>query len=69
MKLKQFALSVSLLGVLFLGGCASVALESSQESTIAKRFQPPEANKSGLYIYRDSFIGKALKKDIYTRTL
>lgn len=31
----------------------------------AKSFPAPEEGKSGLYIYRDSFVGKALKKDVY----
>lgn len=31
----------------------------------AKTFAAPEEGQSGLFIYRDSFVGKALKKDIY----
>lgn len=31
----------------------------------AKTFAAPEEGKSGLFIYRDSFVGKALKKDVY----
>ena len=30
-----------------------------------KQFAQPMAGNSGLYIYRDSFVGKALKKDIW----
>ncbi|CAM3846222.1 DUF2846 domain-containing protein [Xenorhabdus thuongxuanensis] len=62
---KRLLLSVSLLSALFLGGCASIPLATEQESAKAKSFSTPEKGKSGLYIYRDSFVGKALKKDIH----
>ncbi|MEQ1977607.1 MULTISPECIES: DUF2846 domain-containing protein [unclassified Xenorhabdus] len=65
MNTKKLLLSASLLGALFLSGCASVPLATEQESVKAKSFSAPEESKSGLYIYRDSFVGKALKKDIY----
>ena len=48
-----------------LGGCASVPMKSVKESNQAKQFNPPSNNNSGLYIYRDSFVGQALKKDIW----
>jgi len=48
-----------------LGGCASVPMKSLKESNQAKQFNPPSGNNSGLYIYRDSFVGQALKKDIW----
>lgn len=65
MNTKRLLISASLLGALMLSGCASVPTATPQETTKAKSFSAPEENKSGLYIYRDSFIGKALKKDIY----
>jgi Protein of unknown function (DUF2846) len=55
---------VMLLAVL-LTGCASVNMESKEDSAKAKQFAAPQAGNSGLYIYRDSFVGKALKKDIW----
>ncbi|MDC9596280.1 DUF2846 domain-containing protein [Xenorhabdus anantnagensis] len=64
-NIKRLLLSASLLGTLLLSGCASVPLATEQESVKAKSFLVPEKSKSGLYIYRDSFVGKALKKDIY----
>jgi hypothetical protein len=45
-------------------GCSSVPMESDATASLAKEFNPPTANNAGLYIYRDSFVGKALKKDI-----
>lgn len=40
-------------------------MESKDASTKAKQFNPPSTGNSGLYIYRDSFVGKALKKDVW----
>lgn len=65
MNMKKFFLSISVMGTLILSGCASVPLATEQESVQAKSFAAPEESKSGLYIYRDSFVGKALKKDVY----
>ena len=55
---------VALTAMLFTG-CASVKMESKEASQKAKEFAQPSAGQSGLYIYRDSFVGKALKKDIW----
>ena len=50
---------------LVLTGCASVEIVSKDESTKAKQFSAPSANNAGLYIYRNSSFGGALKKDIW----
>jgi hypothetical protein len=55
---------VALTAVLFTG-CASVKMESKEASQKAKQFAQPSAGQAGLYIYRDSFVGKALKKDVW----
>lgn len=65
MKTKNLFLSASVLAALLLSGCASVPLAPEQESINAKTFPAPEQGKAGLYIYRDSFAGKSLKKDVY----
>lgn len=62
---KRLLLSASLASALLLSGCASIPLATDQESAHAKSFPALEENKAGLYIYRDSFVGKALKKDVY----
>ncbi|MTI08529.1 DUF2846 domain-containing protein [Curvivirga aplysinae] len=49
----------------FVTGCASVPLESEEKSQQAKQFEEPSEGKAGLYIYRDSFVGRALKKDVW----
>lgn len=53
------------LAAAMISGCASVPMESKEASAKAKQFSAPSAGNSGLYIYRDSFVGKALKKDIW----
>lgn len=58
------------MAVLFLAssllvGCASVPMESDEKSSSAKTFQAPSDGMAGLYIYRSSGPGTALKKDIW----
>ena len=50
---------------LLLAGCASVPMENKEASSKAKRFSPPSQGNAGLYIYRTSGVGGALKKDIW----
>jgi hypothetical protein len=49
----------------FVTGCASVNMAPQADSAKAKQFAAPGANNAGLYVYRNSFVGKALKKDIF----
>jgi hypothetical protein len=46
-------------------GCASVNMAPKEDSSKAKQFAAPAANNAGLYVYRNSAIGGALKKDIW----
>ena len=46
-------------------GCASVPLQTPEITASAKEFATPPPDKAGLYIYRSSFVGQALKKDIW----
>lgn len=48
-----------------LSGCASVPTAPKEKDVAAKAFAAPAADSSGIYIYRDSFVGQALKKNIY----
>ena len=50
---------------LFMTGCASVNMATKEESAKAKEFKQPSSGNAGLYVYRNSFVGKALKKDIW----
>ncbi|WP_399679556.1 DUF2846 domain-containing protein [Xenophilus sp.] len=54
---------IALASALFTG-CASVQMESQEASDKAKQFSAPSAGNSGLYLYRDSAVGRALKKDL-----
>ncbi|MBC7601722.1 MAG: DUF2846 domain-containing protein [Ramlibacter sp.] len=58
-------LALSLMTVALLAGCASVKMESKEASNNAKQFAAPAAGMAGVYVYRDSFVGKALKKDVW----
>ena len=64
MHLKKI-LSLSFVALIFMSGCASVPMAASNIDTAKKAFKAPPANKSGLYVYRDSYLGAALKKNIY----
>lgn len=46
-------------------GCASVNMASKEDSSKAKQFNAPAEKNAGLYVYRNSFVGQALKKDIW----
>jgi hypothetical protein len=62
MKIVPFlAIATSLL----VTGCASVTMAPKEDSAKAKQFAPPATNNAGLYVYRNSFVGKALKKDLW----
>ena len=56
--------NVLLAGVLvaMLSGCASVPMASATKDAEAKEFRVPPEGKSGLYIFRDSFVGQALNR-------
>ena len=56
-------LVVSMLAV--LTGCASVPMASAEQNAASKSFATPTADHAGLYVYRDSFVGKALKKSVF----
>ncbi|EDM68146.1 hypothetical protein PE36_20734 [Moritella sp. PE36] len=50
---------------MFLSGCASVPMESNENTRAAKSFDAPSLNHSVIYVYRkDAFVGSVLKKDI-----
>ena len=52
--------------VLLLGGCATVPMASVEDDTTRKMFSSPSEGASGLYIYRNTSFGGALKKSLYT---
>ncbi|MCF7521978.1 DUF2846 domain-containing protein [Neisseria sp. ZJ106] len=50
---------------LFLTGCVSTTMDSLENDAAAKKFEQPKNKMSGIYIYRDSIFGSALKKNLY----
>lgn len=66
MKLSRaVTLGFSVGAILLSSGCATIPMESKEVSTKAKSFNTPSEGNAGLYIYRDSMFGAALKKDIW----
>lgn len=62
MKIIQLA---ALTAAVLLTGCASVNMAPHDQSAKAKEFKQPSASNAGVYVYRNSFVGKALKKDVW----
>jgi hypothetical protein len=48
-----------------LTGCAYVPMATTADDQLRKQFLAPTEGKSGLYIFRDSYLGTALTKKIY----
>jgi len=63
--MKKIVVISSLLVAALMSGCASVPKASKEKDAAAKTFAAPAAGQSGIYIYRDSFVGQALKKNVY----
>ena len=61
-RLCSVAAGIVGLLVVLLSGCASVPMASKDLDKSAKAFTEPPHDRSGLYVYRDSFGGQALKK-------
>lgn len=57
--------ALALTAAILLSGCASVDMASKAESAKAKEFNAPSQGTAGVYVYRNSFVGKALKKDVW----
>jgi len=62
MKLLTSAIVAS---AVLLTGCASVEMADKAANARAKEFAAPSPGKAGLYVYRDSALGAALKKDVW----
>jgi hypothetical protein len=58
-------IAIAAVTMAMLAGCASVKMESAAASDKAKQFAAPTNGTAGVYVFRDSFLGKALKKDIW----
>jgi len=61
LTLKIWGLAVTLLA---LTGCSSVPMAPKEQDAASKTFKTSSPNLAGIYIYRNSFMGQALKKDL-----
>jgi protein involved in sex pheromone biosynthesis len=61
---KKFAVGMAVLASLVLSGCASVPMGSPEKDAALKQFAAPAADKAGLYVFRNTFAGQALKKTL-----
>lgn len=62
--IKHLMMSAAALSFAVLTGCASVPMESSEKDQAYKAFTAPPQDQAGLYIFRDSMLGAALKKSV-----
>ena len=65
MDISKLTLLVSVFSIILFSGCSTVPLEPKGISDKAKEFNLPANGDAGLYVYRDSFVGQALKKDVW----
>ncbi|MCQ4262115.1 hypothetical protein CXK91_14610 [Stutzerimonas stutzeri] len=61
---NKLTMSAVALGLALLSGCASVPMESADKDQALKSFSAPPQDQAGLYIFRDSSLGAAVKKTI-----
>jgi hypothetical protein len=61
---KKLMMCAAALGIALLSGCASVPMESAEKDQALKAFPAPPGNQAGLYIFRDSMLGTAVKKTV-----
>lgn len=61
---KKIITTLAAVCLTLLSACASVPMASQQKDAELKQFKAPPDNKAGLYIFRNTFVGKALKKTV-----
>jgi hypothetical protein len=63
--LKKSIVLLVLVFSVYIAGCATVPMASDEEDVARKEFAAPPQDSAGLYIYRNSTLGGALKKNVY----
>ena len=63
--LKKVLIILTLVISTYLTGCASVPMASVEKDNERKEFALPPQESAGLYIYRNSTFGGALKKTVF----
>lgn len=59
---RKILIGAVVIAVSLFSGCASVPTASPEQDTALKQFTLPAGDKAGLYIFRNTFTGQALKK-------
>ena len=62
---KKVLILLTLVVSAYLTGCATVPMATEEQDLARKEFASPEQDSAGLYIYRNSTLGGALKKNVY----
>lgn len=62
--LRKIITLLAVLSSMLVYGCASVPMAGADADQAKKTFSAPTEGKAGLYIYRNSILGSALKKTI-----
>lgn len=60
-----YKIAVAALGITMLAGCATVPTQDQNATNEVLQFKAPAENMAALYLFRDSFIGQGLYKDLY----
>ena len=63
--IKKQVVAIFFASLFILGGCASVPMAPESEDMAKKEFNSPASDKSGIYVFRNSNFGAALKKSLY----
>lgn len=61
---SKFGIASLFVCAALMTGCASAPLATKEQDTQSKTFAAPRADKAGLYIYRNSFGGQLLRKQL-----
>ena len=61
---RKILMGMGLITTVLVSGCASVPMAPKEADAALKTFPAPTADKAALYVYRNSFVGQALKKTV-----
>ena len=64
-EMRRLIVATTLIFGALLTGCATVPMASLEDDKARKEFSNPSQDVAGLYIYRNSTFGGALKKTVY----
>lgn len=60
----KILICAAVISISLLSGCASVPMASKAQDAELKNFPTPPENNAGLYIFRNTFVGQAIKKTV-----